>query len=172
MEKANVVLTGFMGTGKSTVGRLLAARLAFDFVDTDELIVERDGRAIATIFREAGQAAFRQWEAIIAQELAERTRLVIATGGRLMLDEANAAALSRNGHVFCLTAVPDTILTRLVGDGGGRPLLDVTDPAQVIMDLLVERREGYGRFLQISTDNKTPEQIVEEIEERIGIARG
>lgn len=169
MEKANVVLTGFMGTGKSTVGRLLAARLGFDFVDTDELIVARDGRAIATIFREAGQAAFRQWEAVVAQELAERTGLVIATGGRLMLDKVNAAVLGQNGHVFCLTAVPDTILTRLVDDGGTRPLLDVTNPAQMIMNLLAERREGYGRFPQIDTNAKTPEQIIEEIIQCISV---
>ncbi len=163
MERRNVVLTGFMGTGKSTVGRLLAARLGYDFVDTDELIVARDGRSIATIFAEEGQAAFRQWEAVIAQELAGQAGLVIATGGRLMLDEANAAALGRRAYVFCLTAVPETIVARLADDGGKRPLLNVLDPAQAIKELLEERREGYGRFRQMATDNKTPEQIVEEI---------
>lgn len=163
MIRRNVVLTGFMGTGKSTIGRLLANRLGADFVDTDELIVARDGRSIATIFHEDGQAAFRQWEAVIAQELAGQTGLVIATGGRLMLDGANAAALSHNAHVFCLTAVPETILARLADDGGIRPLLDVPNPVQAIMNLLEQRREGYGRFPPISTDNKTPDQIVEEI---------
>jgi shikimate kinase len=142
---------------------LLAKRLGADFVDTDDLIVARDGRSIADIFRESGQLAFRQWEALISQELAGQTGLVIATGGRLMLDEANAAVLSHNAHVFCLTAVPETILTRLITDAGQRPLLNVPDPAQAIIDLLERRREGYGRFPQILTDNKTPEQIVEEI---------
>ncbi|MCP4424342.1 MAG: shikimate kinase [Chloroflexi bacterium] len=152
-----------MGTGKSTVGRLLAARLEYDFVDTDELIAARDGRSIAKIFHESGQFAFRRWEAVISQELAGREGLVIATGGRLMLDEMNAVALSRDAYVFCLTAVPETILERLVDDGGVRPLLDVSNPTQAIMDLLAERREGYGRFPQIVTDNKTPDQIVAEI---------
>lgn len=163
MEKRNVVLTGFMGTGKSTVGRLLAAQLGYAFVDTDEVIVERDGRSIADIFREEGQFTFRQWEAVISQELAGQTGLVIATGGRLMLDEANATALSQNSRVFCLTAVPETILARLADDEGRRPLLDVPDPAQAIMNLLERRRDGYGRFPQIRTDNKTPDQITTEI---------
>ncbi len=163
MEKRNVVLTGFMGTGKSTVGRLLAAQLDYVFVDTDELIVARDGRSIADIFREDGQFVFRRWEAVIAQELAGQTRLVIATGGRLMLDEANAAALNQNSHVFCLTAAPETILDRLADDEGRRPLLDVPNPAQAIINLLEKRREGYGRFPQIRTDNKSPGQIAAEI---------
>jgi shikimate kinase len=163
MEKRNVVLTGFMGTGKSTVGRLLAAELDYRFVDTDELIVARDGRSIAAIFREDGQFAFRRWEAVISQELAGQMGLVIATGGRLMLDEANAAALSQNSSVFCLTAAPETILARLADDAGRRPLLDVPNPAQAIINLLEKRREGYGRFPQINTDDKTPGQIAAEI---------
>ncbi len=158
-----MVLTGFMGTGKSTVGRLLAARSGYGFVDTDELIVARDGRSIADIFREDGPAAFRRWETVISQELAGREGLVIATGGRLMLDEANAAALSQNAHVFCLTARPEVVLDRLADDDGRRPLLDVPDPAQAIERLMEERRAGYGRFPQIYTDNKTAQQVTEEI---------
>jgi shikimate kinase len=163
MEKQNVVLTGFMGTGKSTVGRLLAVQLGYVFVDTDELIVARDGRSIADIFREDGQAAFRSWESRIAQELAGQSGLVIATGGRLMLDEGNAAALGGNGRVFCLTAAPETILARLQDDDGKRPLLDVPEPAQQIERLLEMRKERYGRFRQISTDHKTPDQVAAEI---------
>jgi shikimate kinase len=163
MQKRNVVLTGFMGTGKSTVGRLLAALLGYAFVDTDELIVARDGRSIADIFREDGQTVFRRWEAVVARELAGQSGLVIATGGRLMLDEANAAALGANGRVFCLTAAPETILTRLHNDNGRRPLLDVPNPAQQIERLLKERREKYGRFTQITTDDKAPAQIAAEI---------
>ncbi|MEJ2746484.1 MAG: shikimate kinase, partial [Anaerolineae bacterium] len=140
MEEQNVVLTGFMGTGKSTVGRLLAVQLGCAFVDTDELIVARDGRSIADIFREDGETAFRNWEARIAQELAGQSGLVIATGGRLMLDEGNAAALGENGRVFCLTAIPETILARLQNDGGRRPLLDVPEPARQIARVLAERR--------------------------------
>src|SRR6187399_1176730 len=91
----NIVLTGFMGTGKTTVGRLLAARLGYEFVDTDEAIVERHGE-IADIFRTRGEEAFRQIERQLAAELASRERLVISTGGRMMLDPDNVAALGRN----------------------------------------------------------------------------
>ena len=158
----NIILTGFMGTGKSTVGKLLAQRLQQPFIDTDTLIVERDGRAIAAIFAEAGEAAFRAWERSVALELAQQQGLVIATGGRLMLDEENAAALAASGPVFCLTAAPQTILAR-IKDDDQRPLLNVPNPAERIALLLEMRREGYGRFHQISTEGKTAEQVVAEI---------
>jgi shikimate kinase len=85
----NVVLTGFMGTGKTTVGRLLAERLGYGFVDTDALIVARHG-PIAEIFAGRGEGEFRRLEAEVAAELADRTGLVIATGGRMLLDHGNA----------------------------------------------------------------------------------
>ena len=151
-----------MGTGKTTVGRLLAQRLQRPFLDTDALIVERDGRSIAQIFAEDGEESFRNLERTVALELAQQQGLVIATGGRLMLDEANAAALQASGSVFCLTAVPQTILARVKNDAK-RPLLNVPDPAERIAQLLEMRREGYGRFPQISTDGKTAEQVADEI---------
>jgi shikimate kinase len=158
----NIILTGFMGTGKTTVGKLLAGQLQRPFIDTDALIVERDGRPVATLFAEDGEAAFRAWERRVALELAQQQGLVIATGGRLMLDEVNAAALAASGQVFCLTAHPQTILAR-VQDGTKRPLLDVPNPAQRIALLLEARQEGYGRFPQITTDGKTAEQVSTEI---------
>ena len=157
-----------MGTGKTTVGQLLAARLARPFADTDALIVERDGRPIADIFAQDGEAAFRAWERTITLELAQRRGWVIATGGRLMLDEANAAALSASGQVFCLTAVPQTILAR-VQDDEKRPLLNAQNPAERIALLLEMRREGYGRFPQIATDGKTAEQVASEIIELLDV---
>mgnify|MGYP001338150544 CR=1 FL=1 len=166
MTRQNIVLTGFMGTGKSTVGRLLAARLGYEFVDTDELIVARDGRAIADIFRESGEGAFRQWEALVARELGERSGCVIATGGRLMVDETNAAALLQNGRAFCLTAPPEEIIARLADDQR-RPLLNVTDPAAQIQRLLAVRAEAYGRFPQVTTSGKSPEEVAEELLEAI-----
>jgi shikimate kinase len=162
MTHTNIVLTGFMGTGKSTVGKLLATRLAYDFVDTDDWIVAQNGRSIADIFREEGEAAFRQWERMASLALAKTERTLIATGGRLMLDDENAASLMENGRVFCLVADPAEIVARVSG-GEKRPLLDVPDPEARIQQLLDQRREAYGRFPQIITSGKTPEQVAQEI---------
>ena len=110
MDRPNIVLTGFMGTGKTTVGKKIAQQLAYDFVDTDELIQERAGKTVPEIFQEMGEVAFREMEAAVARELAGRQGIVISTGGRLMLDPDNAAALSSTGRVFCLVATPEDIL--------------------------------------------------------------
>jgi shikimate kinase len=171
MAKKNIILTGFMGTGKTTVGRHLAARLVYVFVDTDDLIMGRDGRSINDIFREDGEDAFRRWESIVSKELARRQGLVVATGGRLMLDPENAATLGRDAHVFCLTAEPEEIIARLAEDGGKRPLLDVADPVERIKVLLAQRAAKYARFTQISSSGKTAEQIAEEIVQCISVQK-
>ena len=163
-KKQNIILTGFMGTGKTTVGKLLAGLLNYAFVDTDVLVEASDGRSIPKIFAESGEAAFRQMEQEIARALAEQTGLVVSTGGRMMLDPANVAALGENGRILCLTATPETILARVLADGvGERPLLAVPDPHQRIQDLLEERREKYQQFPQIITDNLTPQEIAHKI---------
>lgn len=162
-EQPNVILTGFMGTGKSTVGRLLAAALGYEFVDTDALIEKRAGMTIPALFHAQGEATFRAWERAVAAELATRQRLVIATGGRLMLDDENAASLERSGSVFCLAASPATIAARLARDGIKRPLLAGLDPAGRIAALLQERSAGYSRFRQIDTNGKEPAAVAAEI---------
>jgi 3-dehydroquinate synthase len=163
-DSRNIVLTGFMGTGKTTVGRLLAERLGFEFVDTDQLIEQRHGR-IADIFRTRGEAAFREIEHQVATELAERNRLVISTGGRLMLDPRNVASLSRNARVFCLVATPDEILDRVAKDDTPveRPLLSVPDPHQRIVELLAERSPGYRRFAQLTTDRIEADAVADDL---------
>jgi len=158
----NIILTGFMGSGKTTVGQLLATKLGLSFVDTDALIEAQDGRPISDIFAQSGAATFRQMETAVALELAGRTNLVISSGGRLMLDTVNAAALTENGRVFCLTAAPEEILRR-VEETSKRPLLNVPDPAARIQTLLAKREAAYGRFTQIQTDGKTAVQVAEEI---------
>ncbi len=163
MTDENVILTGFMGTGKTTVGRLLAGRLGRDFVDTDELIVARAGKPIAAIFHDEGEARFREWEAGVAEELAGRRGLVIATGGRLMLDPDNAAALGTTGPVFCLAAAPETIMARVAGDDAKRPLLDVPDAARRVQGLLQQRAAAYARFRPVTTDGRAPEQVAGDI---------
>jgi len=157
-----VVLTGFMGTGKTTVGRLLATLLDYDFIDTDELIETRHG-SIADIFEQEGQVRFRSLERSIAQELAEATETVIATGGRMMLDPDNARRLGEGSHVFCLIATPAAILERVETDDAVRPILAGDNPASAIESLLAERHAGYSEFHPIETTGRTPIEIAAEI---------
>ena len=160
MSKPNIILTGFMATGKTTVGKMLAEQLKYEFVDTDDLIVKRYGQTVAEIFREKGEAAFRRMESEIAQELGENEGFVVSTGGRLMLDPANAAALSRRGRVFCLVATPEDILQRVERDTQvRRPLLEVSNPIERIVDLMQQREDDYGRFPQMVTSQKTPDEV-------------
>lgn len=164
MTKPNIILTGFMATGKTTVGRLMAEKLGYEFIDTDELIVERSGMSVSEIFREKGEAAFRKMESELALELGNKEGLVISTGGRFMLDPANAEALSRRGRVFCLTATPEEVYARVAKDTQvRRPLLDTTDPLKRIVELMAEREDGYNRFSKLVTSGRCPEELVSQL---------
>lgn len=167
MYQRKIVLTGFMGTGKSTIGRLLASQTAREFLDTDELIEEKTGRSIADIFTIDGEKAFRLMEREVARDLAGRENLVIATGGRFMIDPLNAQLLGQNSIIICLSAEPNEILDRLSADTLRRPLLEVPDPALQIKQLLDERSEAYGQFQQVTTSGKNPQSITSEIIELI-----
>lgn len=169
MIEPNIVLTGFMATGKTTVGKLLAKHLNYEFVDTDELIVHRAGMSVADLFQEKGEEVFRKMESDIARELGDKEGLVISTGGRMMLDPQNAAALSRKGQVFCLVATPEEIFDRVSKDTHAkRPLLETADPMQQVTELLRQREEGYGKFSQMRTSAKTPDEVTSNL---IGIIR-
>ena len=156
-----------MGTGKSTVGKLLAARLGWRFVDTDALIEERAGKSVAAIFKDQGEAAFRRMETALAKELADEKNLVIATGGKFMLAAENVRALAASltaNRIFCLTASPAEILARVMADGPAlRPLLAGDEPETKIRRLLAEREAGYACFPAVSTSGKTPDEIASEI---------
>ncbi|PKO21783.1 MAG: 3-dehydroquinate synthase [Chloroflexi bacterium HGW-Chloroflexi-1] len=138
----NIILTGFMGTGKTTVGKEVAARLGRRFVDLDDLIVERAGKSIPDIFAQDGEPAFRDLESAVCQELREPAGLVIATGGGAVIDPANREALSAGGVIICLEAAAEVIVARLAG-GNGRPLLSGPDRGQRIADLLAQRADAY-----------------------------
>ena len=152
-----------MGSGKSTVGRLLAQLLGTDFYDTDDLIAAAAQRSIPEIFAAEGEAAFRAMESDQARRLSQMSGLVIATGGGMLIDPKNIELLERSGHIFCLVASEAEILKRLSQEIDQRPLLNVVDPAQRLRGLLAERAPYYARFIQILTDDKNPAQIAAEI---------
>ena len=137
----NVVLIGFMGTGKTAVGRALAARLGLAFVDTDAVVEERDGRPVARIFAEDGEERFRRLESEAVASAGDRDGTVIATGGGVVLRPENMARLRRHGMVVALRAAPEAIVAR-VGTGADRPLLG-DRPEERVRRLLAERGPLY-----------------------------
>jgi shikimate kinase/3-dehydroquinate synthase len=143
MTHRNIVLTGFMGTGKTAVGREVAARTGRPFVDLDDLIEQRAGKSIPEIFAQDGEPAFRALEAAICGEMAAPAGLVIATGGGAVVNPANREALAAGGTVICLEADLETILQR-VGRGDDRPMLASPDRVARIRELLAARAEAYA----------------------------
>ena len=165
-EDRNIVLTGFMGTGKSTVGRRLALALGFTWLDTDQLIEERHG-PIPEIFDRAGESVFRGIEQNIAVELSTRTRHVFSTGGRMLLDPGNIRAFSASSRIFCLTADADVLVARLLRSPTSRPLLATPDPEERIRSLLDERRIGYARFAAVESGHQSPESVTRSLFEMV-----
>lgn len=164
-RQRTIVLTGFMATGKSTIGRQLAARLRYGFVDTDRLIEERFG-AIPEIFENQGEAAFRAIERDLAIELAPLPALVIATGGGMLVDGSVAEVFNSAGSlIVSLVADVETIYKRVGGEHAGkrRPMLDVERPKERIAELVAERTPAYAKFPQVRTDTQSSTQIVDEI---------
>lgn len=143
----NLVLVGFMGTGKSTLGRGAARALRRPFADTDTVVERRAGRSIPDIFAAGGEAAFRDLEAAAAADLGRPRRGVVATGGGILGRADNLAALRAGGVLVALTARPDVILARVGGAGAAkrRPLLAGDDPLQRIAALLQERAALYAQ---------------------------
>ena len=157
----NIALAGFMGTGKSTVGRLLAERLGWRFVDTDALIEARAGRTIAQVFATQGEAAFRRLEAEICRQVAEGTRQVIALGGGALLNAETRRAVEARALLVCLDAPLDEIVRR-VGQDPTRPLFHA-DRARLAA-LYAERAAHYAALPHhIVTTGRTPADITEEI---------
>jgi shikimate kinase len=139
----NLALIGFMGTGKSTVGRLAADALRFTFLDTDHVIEEWAKKPISDIFAQDGEPAFRELERRIVEQLTHRRKTVVATGGGLAANETNLASLKTHSLVVCLWASPEKIYER-VKNHTHRPLLNEPDPLGKIRSLL-EVREPYYR---------------------------
>lgn len=154
----NIVITGFMATGKTTVGRLVAHKLGRPFIDTDAVITQRAGKSIPEIFAQEGEAAFRQMERELTRELAGKRGLVIATGGGLLVDPVNRDLMLKTGWVICLMALPQQIEARLKADTIGRPL------AANWRELYEKRLDAYYQLpYRLWTDELQPDAVAEQI---------
>ncbi len=165
LSTINLVLTGFMGTGKSTLGQLCAERLGFEFCDSDQVMEAQAGCSIPELFRTEGEARFRQREREVIAGLSATPNLVIATGGGVVLDAENVQKLRASGLVVLLTAPPDVILQR-VGNGVSRPLLaDAADARARIVEMLSQRMPLYlqAAHCQVETGTKPMPELVEDI---------
>jgi shikimate kinase len=138
----NLALIGFMGTGKSSVGRLVADLMHFTFLDTDHVIEARAGKTIREIFEQDGEPAFRNWENKIVEELTVRDKTVISTGGGLPANQENLTSLKTHALVVCLWASAEAIYERVRGHDH-RPLLQEADPLEKIRSLLSVRAPYY-----------------------------
>ena len=159
----NLALIGFMGAGKTSVGRAAAEHLHFDFLDTDDLIQERTGRTITEIFKTDGESAFRALEQQIVVELAARCRTVAATGGGLPTNPANLASLKTHALIVCLWASPEKIWER-VKNQTHRPLLHDPNPQQKIRELLAAREPFYKQAdVLVNTDTRSVREVVQQV---------
>lgn len=164
----NIILVGFMASGKSNVGRILSQRTGRSLVDADSVIVERAGKSIEQIFADEGEGAFRALERGVIAELCGQSGQIISAGGGAFVDLDNQRTMLAGGTVFCLQARPETIYQRLrVDDESGqavRPLLAGPDPLGRIRELLARRAEAYGQaHYCIDTDELTAEEVAERV---------
>ena len=166
--KTNVALIGFMGAGKTAVGRLLAEKLNKKLVELDSLIEHKAGKSIADIFQEDGEIAFRQLEIEVTKEVAGNKNQVIACGGGIVLNKINIDRLKDEAVVVYLTASPEIIQERVSIDEGIRPLLKKSNKALTIRELLEFRQPFYERAADIKID--TSELDIEAVAQQI-IAR-
>jgi shikimate kinase len=167
MPVDNIVLVGFMATGKSHVGRLISRITGRRMADIDEEIVRRARKSIHRIFTEEGEAVFRAMERHAAFTLCEGGNKVISAGGGAFAQELTRQVLLESGTVFCLTARPETIhyrITRGSPNSAVRPMLGGGDPLERISQLLEERADSYAHAHHtVPTDDRTPEQVAESV---------
>jgi shikimate kinase len=167
----NIALCGFMGTGKTSVGRIVAEQLRFAFLDTDTVIEARAGKSVTEIFAGQGEAAFRDLERRIVKELALRDHTVIATGGGLIVNPENLASLKQHALVVCLWASPETIWSR-VKSQAHRPLLNGGEPLETIRRLWKERAPFYKQAdVGLTTELRSPREVAQQVLHQFRVAR-
>ncbi|MFQ5988317.1 MAG: shikimate kinase [Candidatus Methylomirabilales bacterium] len=165
----NLVFTGMMGTGKTAVGRYLAAQLKVPFYDLDELIEQETGLDIPAIFRERGEAVFRELEREVVSHLSGIHGCIIATGGGTIVDPENLQRLRRHGEIICLTAAPERILERVEGMEH-RPLLWHADKLDRIKEVMRIRAPVYAQVGEpIDTTDLTVEEVAAQVLARVNL---
>jgi shikimate kinase len=159
LQNLNVYLIGMMGSGKSTTGKLLAQKLGYRFFDTDDVITQATRLTVSQIFAEAGEAEFRKIETQVLSHLSAYTRLVIATGGGIVLERMNWSHVQQ-GLVIWLEVEPETLLDRLKEDTM-RPLLQDADPQQTLKTLLAQRNHLYAQAdIKVRVEKHDPPEAV------------
>jgi shikimate kinase len=163
----NIILTGFMGVGKTSVGTQLAKDLGFTFVDVDKLIEADQNLTITSIFSKFGEPYFREVEARIIGRVMMGEGQVVSTGGGAVIQDRNREAFKKGGFVICLSASPEVIYERIKHENH-RPLLQTADPKAKIKELLDSRAAFYAQAdVCIDTSEKTVDDVIKAIKERI-----
>jgi len=169
-QVANIVITGFSGTGKSLVGRRVAERLNWHFIDTDDEIVKREGKPISQIFAQEGEGKFRELERLAIRKASGQGQTVIAIGGGAIVERRNYELLAKTGMIVCLEAKPETIYERLFREAACspgtevRPLLTVDDPLERITELKDSRQTHYAKAdWTIHTDTLAVDEVAAEV---------
>ncbi len=167
--KTSVALIGFMGTGKTVAGKLLAEKLGKEFIEMDALIEKKAGKSIPEIFRQDGEIRFRELEIEATKEISSRKNAVIACGGGIVLNKINIDRLRQEAVIVYLTASPEVLLKRTAGDKDGRPLLAVDDRARQIKEMMAYRRPYYERAadITVNTSRLKVESVVRQILKRL-----
>jgi len=167
--KSSIALIGFMGTGKTAVGKALAERLGKEFIELDALIEKKAGKPIPEIFAQDGEIAFRELEIAAARAVAWRKNVVVACGGGIVLNRINIDRLKQECVIVYLTATPGVIWRRVSRGDGGRPLLDVDNPRLRIQEMLKFRKPLYEHAADIAVDTSKldVDSVVEEIIKRL-----
>lgn len=164
IKNKNIVLIGFMGTGKSAVGFKLAQLLGKKFIDMDREIEQITGMSINDIFKKHGEVRFRSEEKLLSEKLNQKENLVIATGGGVVLQEENITCLREKGILICLDAKPEEILMRVNRKKGSRPLLKKNPSLEDLISMLEEREHYYAcADYRINTTDKGLDEVVNEI---------
>ena len=159
----NIYLVGFMGTGKTTVGKILAARLKRQFIEMDEVIEKEEARPITEIFATKGEPYFRKLESNLLKKISTETDLVVSCGGGLICNKENLKLLKQTGTVFNLTASPETIYER-TKKYNHRPLLNVENPTEKIGELIKIRNQYYNKAHHtVGTTGINPDEVADKI---------